>query len=133
VRTWAIGLPAATKKSVAIGFCWGGAVSFAWAAAQPGLNGAIVYYGPPPPRAQLASIQMPVLGFYGAEDARVTATVAETRAAMEELGKPYETHVYLGAGHGFLRAQDEQDGANQRAAFQAWTTTRSFLRAHTSQ
>ncbi|HEY6050760.1 MAG TPA: alpha/beta fold hydrolase, partial [Thermoanaerobaculia bacterium] len=48
VREWAVRLPAANGKSATIGFCWGGGQSFAYAAAQPALNGAVVYYGTPP-------------------------------------------------------------------------------------
>ena len=38
VRAYAIKLPAANGKSATIGFCWGGARSFAYAGAQPGLE-----------------------------------------------------------------------------------------------
>jgi dienelactone hydrolase len=49
---------------------------------------------------------------------------------MKALGKTYEPHVFDGAGHGFLRAQSGQDGANARAAAQAWPLTVNFLRGH---
>ena len=68
----------------------------------------------------LAAIKVPVLGLYGADDARVGATISKTQAKMQELGKPYEPHVFEGAGHGFLRAQSGQNGANARASEQAW-------------
>ena len=34
---------------------------------------------------------------------------------MKKLGKTYEPHVYEGAGHGFLRDQEDRDGANLKA------------------
>ena len=37
-------LPASNGKTGVIGFCWGGARSFGYAAAQPALNAAVVYY-----------------------------------------------------------------------------------------
>ena len=126
VRSWALALPGAGKTSATVGFCWGGATSFAYAAAQPALNAAVVYYGTPP--ADLAPVKAPVLGLYGGDDARVTTTVEPTRARMKELGKTYEAHVFDGAGHGFLRAQGGQDGANRKAAEQAWPMTIAFLR-----
>jgi dienelactone hydrolase len=49
---------------------------------------------------------------------------------MKALGRTYEPHVFDGAGHGFLRAQSGQDGANLRAAEQAWPVTTAFLRQH---
>jgi dienelactone hydrolase len=42
---------------------------------------------------------------------------------MKKLGKSYETHTYEGAGHGFLRAQGDRDGANLKAAQQTWPRT----------
>jgi len=132
VRAYAIALPSADRRSASIGFCWGGSTSFAYATAQPGLDAAVVYYGTAPEEASaLERIHAPVLGLYGEQDARVGATVAPTRAAMEKLGKSYEPHVFDGAGHGFLRAQSGQDGANRRASDQAWPMTIAFLRAHT--
>ena len=129
VRKYGLSLPAATGKSATVGFCWGGSTSFAYAVAQPALDAAVVYYGTAPedPEA-LAAIRAPVLGLYGGSDARVDATLDATEAAMRAKSKSYERHVFDGAGHGFLRAQSGQDGANQRATDQAWPLTTAFLR-----
>jgi carboxymethylenebutenolidase len=129
VRAWGVTLSDASGKSASIGFCWGGATSFAWAAAQPALNAAVVYYGTPP--HDLAGVKPPVLGLYGGDDARVTTTVEQTTATMKVLGQSYEPHVFDKAGHGFLRAQGGQDGANRKATEQAWPMTIAFLRKHT--
>ena len=130
-REYAIKLPAANGKSATIGFCWGGGVSFNYAVAQPALNAAVVYYGTSPDDAELEKIKAPVLGFYGSDDARVTSTVPLTAEQMGKLGKSYTHHIYEGAGHGFLRAQDARNGANLRAAQQAWPTTIAFLYENT--
>jgi carboxymethylenebutenolidase len=97
---------------------------------QPALAAAVVYYGTSPETADLAKVNAPVLGFYGGDDARVTATVAPAEAAMKKLGKSYEQHVFDGAGHGFLRAQDDRGGANLKATQAAWPRTIAFLRDH---
>jgi carboxymethylenebutenolidase len=132
VRDYGLHLPAANGKSASIGFCWGGAISFAYAAAQPALDAAVVYYGTAPEEpSAFASLRAPVLGLYGGNDARVDATLEKTQATMKALGRAYEVHVFDGAGHGFLRAQNGQDGANRRAAEQAWPRTIAFLRQHT--
>lgn len=129
VRTHCLSLPSAAPKSASIGFCRGGSSSFAYATAQPGLAAAVVYYGTAPTeREALARITCPVLGLYGGDDARVTATVEGTTAAMRELGKRFEPHTYAGAGHGFLRQQTGRDGKNLEAARQAWAETVAFLR-----
>jgi carboxymethylenebutenolidase len=131
-RTYASKLPAAADKTVSIGFCWGGSASFNYAAQQPGLDGAIVYYGTAPTETEmLENVDCPVIGFYGGDDARVTSTVAETKRRMKELENEYEAHIYDGAGHGFLRQQSGRDGANQKAAEQAWRDTLAFLEKHT--
>lgn len=128
VRDYAIKLPAANGKSATIGFCWGGARSFAYAASQPALDAAVVYYGTSPETGDLARIKAPVLGLYGGDDARVNATIGPAEMEMKTLGKTYEPHIYDGAGHGFLRAQSGREGANLKATQQAWARTIVFLR-----
>jgi dienelactone hydrolase len=39
-----------------------------------------------------------------------------------------EPHSYDGAGHGFLRAQEDRNGANADATRQAWPRTIAFLK-----
>lgn len=121
---YGMSLPAAQQHYGIVGFCWGGGVSFAHAiAGTPELGAAVVYYGTPPKPDQLSKVHAPVLGFYGGNDARVSSTVPATDSAMKALGKPYEHFIFDGAGHGFLRAQDGQNGANGAAAAQAWPKT----------
>jgi len=129
VRDWALKLPAASGKSATLGFCWGGARSFAYAAAQPDLDAAVVYYGAAPSDAQaFGRIRAAVLGLYGGDDARVNTTIAPAEAEMKRLGKSYEAIIYDGAGHGFLRQQQGREGANLKATQQAWPRTIAFLR-----
>lgn len=131
VRDYAMKLPAANGKTATVGYCWGGSTSFAYAAAQPSLNAAVVYYGTAPDPSALANIKAAVLGLYGGDDARVTSTVEGTKAEMQKLGKPYESEIYPGAGHGFLRQQEGRDGANYKATKAAWPKTVEFLRRNT--
>jgi len=127
VRAFAAVLPSAGARNATIGFCWGGSTSFAYAAARPDVAAAVVYYGTAPD--DLSKLAAPVLGLYGGDDARVTATIEPTRAKTTELHKSYDPHVFPGAGHGFLRAQGQE--ANLAAARQAWPLTVTFLRNHT--
>lgn len=130
VRAQALALPAAARKSAAMGFCWGGSATFTYATKQAGLDAAVVYYGTGPGSAvEVQTVASPVLGLYGGDDARVTATVPATRQAMQEAGRTFEAIVYDGAGHGFLRQQNGRDGANARAAAAAWARTLDFLRS----
>jgi carboxymethylenebutenolidase len=127
---WATALPSATKKYGIVGFCWGGSTVFAQATRDPNLSATVVYYGTSPDREALSHVQSPVLGLYGGDDNRVTSTVAPADTAMRELGKTYEPHVFEGAGHGFLRAQDGRDGANMKATEQAWPLTLDWFRKY---
>ena len=49
---------------------------------------------------------------------------------MRALGKTYEHEIFPGAGHGFLRQQDGQNGANLAATQAAWPRTVGFFRQH---
>jgi carboxymethylenebutenolidase len=128
-------LPSANGKVGVVGFCWGGARSFGYAVAQPNLQAAVVYYGELPgstaetaPEADAAMIKAPVLGLYGGSDNRINSTLPATTAAMKKLGKSYETHIFEGAGHGFLGNQAGSAGANLKAAEEAWPLTIAFFR-----
>jgi carboxymethylenebutenolidase len=98
-------LPAANGKIAVVGFCWGGAKSFAFAAHRKDLSAAFVFYGTGP--ADVSGITAPVYGFYAGNDARVGATVPGTTEAMKGAGKTYEPVTYDGAGHGFMRAGED--------------------------
>jgi carboxymethylenebutenolidase len=130
VGQYGMSLPAAEKRYGVVGFCWGGSASFNSAVMSPaGQGAAVVYYGTSPATPSLANVKVPVLGLYGGEDARVGATVPPADSAMKALGKRFEHHSFAGAGHGFLRQQDGQNGANLAAAQQAWPMTIAFFRS----
>jgi carboxymethylenebutenolidase len=131
VGQYGMRLPAAVPRYGVVGFCWGGSASFQHAVRSPtGLGAAVVYYGSSPSPDQLRSVRVPVLGLYGGDDARVNATVPAADSAMRALAKPFEHHMYPGAGHGFLRQQEGKEGANMTATREAWPTTVAFFRRH---
>lgn len=130
VAQYAMALPAAAPRYGIVGFCWGGGVSFEHAVRAPSLGASAVYYGVSPAPARLASVRAPVLGLYGADDARVNQTVPPADSAMKAMGKTYRPILYEGAGHGFLRQQDGREGKNLAAARAAWPETISWFRAH---
>ena len=131
VRTYALAIPAGNGRIGSVGFCWGGAASFAYAVSQPELDAAVVYYGTSPAEAgDYAQISAPVLGLYGGADERVNATIPPAEEAMAAQGSSFEPIIYDGAGHGFLRAQLGQEGANLQATEQAWPRTLAFFQEH---
>jgi len=127
---YAMNLPSAVKRYGIVGYCWGGGVSFAHATRSPSLGASVVYYGTSPDSAALPSVKAPVLGLYGGNDARVNSTIPRADSALKALGRTYEPHIYEGAGHGFLRQQGGQNGANLTATQQAWPATIAWFRRY---
>ncbi len=124
-------LPSVNGKLAVAGFCWGGGQSFRFATNRHDLSAAFVFYGPPP--KNLAAITAPVYGFYGGNDARISATVPDATAAMKAAGKTYEPVIYEGAGHGFMRAGEDPtrtsgNEANVKARDEAWARWKELLK-----
>ena len=129
VGKYGMSLPAAQPRYGIVGFCWGGGTSFQHAVRSPdGLGASVVYYGTSPQTADLTRVKVPVLGLYGGNDARVDATIPPADSAMKAMGKTYSPNIFEGAGHGFLRAQ--QDTANLAATQKAWPLTVAFFRRY---
>ncbi len=111
-------LPSANGKLAVAGFCWGGGKSFLFATHRGDLSAAFVFYGPPPPAAAMASINAPVYGFYGENDARIGATIPQATSDMKTAGKFFQPVTYAGAGHGFMRGGQAPDAkAGDKKAF----------------
>lgn len=129
VADYAQKLPASNKKLFVAGFCWGGGQSFRFATNRADLAAAFVFYGPPPDKASMGRIKTPVYGFYAGNDARIGATIPQTRTDMKEAGKTYEPVIYEGAGHGFMRAGEAPDAseANRKAREEAWARWKTLL------
>jgi carboxymethylenebutenolidase len=122
-------LPAAGKSYGVVGYCWGGSASFNHAVfGAPGLKAAVVYYGSSPSAENIAKVRIPVLGLYGENDQRVNSTIARADSTMRAVGATYEQRIYTGAGHGFLRAQDQP--ANAEASEKAWVETVAWFRKY---
>ena len=130
VAEYAMSLPAAAKKYGVVGYCWGGGAVYAHAVFYPDVSAVASYYGTTPMPADLGKVKAPVLGLYGENDERVNATIARADSAARANHTVYEPHVFPGAGHGFLRAQDGQSGANLAATKQAWPLTVGWFRTY---
>jgi carboxymethylenebutenolidase len=130
---YALKQPAANGKLFVAGFCYGGSQSFRYATNRPDLKGTFSFYGPAPIDDSLNRIKAAVYGFYGGNDARVTATVDPTKAKMAAGGKTYEPVIYEGAGHGFMRGGEDPTStaathaADVKARDQAWVRMKEAL------
>lgn len=114
-----------------IGWCLGGRWSLRTALLLPTqVDATVIYYGSVKvDPAELATLQMPVLGLFGSKDPIVPlASVEEFAATMKKLGKPVDVQVYQGANHAFANPSGQAYDAP--AAEDAWRRTIAFLRAH---
>lgn len=112
-----------------LGWCLGGTLSFNAALLFPQeLDGVVVYYGfvTDVSRAQLETLQMPVLGIFGGEDGGIPVDgVKAFRDALKALGKDAEIVIYEGVGHAF--ANPSGQNYQPEAAEDAWQRTLKFL------
>lgn len=110
------------------GFCWGGRISWLYAAHNPKLKAAVAWYGrlsgassemtPKHPLDLVSALQAPVLGLYGAKDQGIPVSdVDAMREALTAAGKKGEFMIYPEAGHAFhadyrpsYRAEEAADG-----------------------
>jgi carboxymethylenebutenolidase len=115
-----------------IGWCMGGKYSLKLAVAEPKLAAAVAYYGMPPQKAEdIARIQAPVLGNYGADDqGPAPDQVKAFEAAMKKAGKSVDLKLYEGAGHAFANINNPWGGYREAAAKDAWSRTLAFLAKH---
>lgn len=114
-----------------IGWCLGGRWSLRAALLMPkDVDATVIYYGSVAvPEAELAPLQMPVLGLFGSKDPVIPLnTVSAFEASMKKLGKRVDVHVYEGAEHAF--ANPSGTSYQAAAAEDAWRRTVQFLRAN---
>lgn len=113
-------LPSARADRIgAVGFCFGGGVTWRLATAVPDLRAAVPFYGINPPLKDVPNIRAAVLALYGALDARVDAGIPAIRGAMDAAKVVYEIVVEPGAGHAFFN--DTAPSYHAEAAQDAWT------------
>ena len=119
------------QKVGTIGWCFGGGWSLATALALPeDIDATVIYYGRVvTERAELQSLQMPILGIFGAQDEGIPVeSVKAFESALKELGKNASIHVYDGAGHGF--ANPSGQNYQPEPAKDAWQKTLAFFGAN---
>lgn len=121
-----------------VGFCMGGRVSYLAATAISELKAAAVFYGGnimkplgdgPSPFERSASIQCPMIGFFGAEDGNPSPDdVKKIDGELTRLKKWHEFHTYLNAGHAFQNFVSER--YRERASRASWHEMLAFFTEH---
>lgn len=101
-----------TDKLGITGFCWGGRITWLYAAHNPNLNAGVAWYGrlvgnstpltPTYPVDIADELKAPVLGLYGGKDEGIPLeTVEKMREALKAGNSSSEIIVYPNAPHGF--------------------------------
>lgn len=114
-----------------IGWCLGGGWSLQTALMYPdALDAMVMYYGQVVTEPnRLAALNVPVLGFFGAQDQSIPVRdVQQFRSALNELGKTQEVLIIPRADHAF--ANPSGGNYNEQAANEAWVKTVAFLDRH---
>lgn len=114
-----------------IGWCLGGRWSLRTALLFPDqVDATVIYYGTvKADEAELARLQMPILGLFASKDRVVpAATVTAFEATMKRLGKDVDIRMYEGADHAF--ANPSGTAYEPAAAEDAWRLTTAFLKEH---
>jgi carboxymethylenebutenolidase len=128
---WAAKNGGDAKRLGITGFCWGGRITWLYAAHNPAVKAGVAWYGklvgpaaplqPTQPIDVVAKLNGPVLGLYGGKDTGIPLDSVETfRAALgkgSDAAKASTIHVYPDAPHAFnadyrpsYRQADAQDG-----------------------
>ena len=116
------------KKLAAIGFCFGGAMVWRLLTSnEPRLAAAAPFYGPFPEGGNFAGSRAAVLGVYGGLDARVNATRAAAKAALDAADLKHELLTFTEADHAFFN--DTGARFNPHAATEAWRRTLNWFDA----
>jgi carboxymethylenebutenolidase len=120
----------APKKIGVVGFCMGGSLAVATAAASQEVGAAVVFYGMPRDMDILQTIQAPLLGLYGEQDHGIPVDqVRVFETELQKHGIEHEVHIYPGAGHAFFN--DSRPRIYQpQAAEDAWQRTLRWFSGH---
>ena len=130
---WATSHGGAADKLGILGFCWGGRITWLYAAHRAGLKAGAAWYGQLggaaselKPRSVLESVeklQAPVLGAYGGKDAGIPLEdVDKMRVALAKgpaAAKASRIDIYPDAPHAFHA--DYRPSYRKTEAEQAWT------------
>lgn len=127
-------------KLAITGFCWGGRITWLYAAHNPAVKAAGAWYGrlvgaasaltPAHPVDVADKINAPVLGLYGGADSGIPVdTVEKMREALKKAGKTKsEIVVYPDTPHAFNA--DYRPSYRKAAADDAWAKLTAWLKAN---
>jgi carboxymethylenebutenolidase len=108
-----------------VGFCFGGAASWRQSASQPGLDGAIGFYGVPARiRDSVPQMKAPLLLLVAGADFTPVEEFEKFSRELDEAGVPNKMVVYDGAPHSFF---DRTFVEHAAACEDAWHQILNFI------
>lgn len=121
------------------GFCWGGRITWLYAAHNPTLKAGVAWYGrltgqptdlqPKYPIDVVGDLKAPVLGLYGGQDQGIPlGDVEKMRAALVAAKKDSEIVVFPESPHGFHA--DYRASYRAGDAAEAWKQCLAWFRKH---
>lgn len=122
--------PRGNGKVAVLGFCMGGALSFAAACHVEGLAAVVPFYGvPPAEKVDYAKVTAPVLAHFAKNDEWASVDKAEgIKKQLDALGKPMQLEIY-DAGHAFVN-DTRPEAYDEKSARLAWQRSVDFLKKH---
>jgi carboxymethylenebutenolidase len=125
-------------KLAVTGFCWGGRITWLYAAHNPKVKAGVAWYGrvvgqaseltPKHPIDVVKDINAPVLGLYGGADAGIpNDTVDRMRDALKAAGKKSQIHTYPEMPHAFHA--DYRPSYRKEAAEDGWKRLLAWFKA----
>ncbi|MGX4642928.1 dienelactone hydrolase family protein [Massilia sp. SYSU DXS3249] len=139
VVTWARQRGGDTDKLGITGFCWGGRITWLYAAHNPKVKAGVAWYGrlvgeasansPKHPVDVAQNLKVPVLGLYGAKDTGIPLeSVERMRAALAKGNSKSDFVVYPNSGHAFHA--DYRPSFNELDAKDGWKRALDWFRTH---
>jgi carboxymethylenebutenolidase len=121
------------------GFCWGGRITWLYAAHNPEIKAAVAWYGkltgstselqPFQPIDIASELKVPVLGLYGGQDGSIPLDNVERMKKMLAGGDSHSLiQVYADAPHAFFA--DYRPSYRQEAAEDGWKRLQDWLASH---
>lgn len=116
------------KQIGVVGFCMGGMLTIATAAASQQVGAAVAFYGAPRDLSLIPKIRAPLLGLYAEHDHGISPEMLRTfDEQLNANGVRHEIHVYPGAEHAFFN-DARPHIYNPGAAQDAWKRTLEWFR-----
>jgi carboxymethylenebutenolidase len=113
----------------AVGFCFGGGLTWALlAAGEPRLAAAVPFYGTAPADADFSGSDAAVLAIYAELDDRVNSTRDGAAAALDAAGLTSEVRTFPGVDHAFFN--DTGPRYEAAAAAEAYTAVLAWFETH---